>query len=75
MNKKEHLTTGEVAMNSEETSTFNDIFYDSLKEVFKRVKDVLGYTIEVEMNVPAMMPSTQNPMDDLDETDEEDMED
>lgn len=71
MNKKEHLTTGEVAMNSEETSTFNDIFYDSLKEVFKRVKDVLGYTIEVEMNAPAMMPSTQNPMDDLDETDED----
>lgn len=75
MNKKEHLTTGEVAMNSEETSTFNDIFYDYLKELFKRVKKVLGYTIEFDMNVPAMMPSTQNPNPEEIDASEDDDED
>lgn len=55
MNKKEHLTTGEVDMSSEDTNATNDIFYDCLIEMFTRVKDILGYEVTVALNKPEMM--------------------
>ena len=55
MNKKEHLTTGEVSMSSEDTNVNNDVFYDCLVEMFDRVKKVLGYSVEVSLNQAEMM--------------------
>lgn len=55
MNKKEHLTVGEVDMTSEDSSANNDIYFDSLVEIFDRVKKVLGYEVKVSMNKPEMI--------------------
>ena len=52
MEKKEHLTTGEVNMNSEATNANNDIFMDCLTELNARIKDVLGYDMQPSLNQP-----------------------
>ena len=50
--KKEHLITSEVDANSEITEASGDCFYDVLVEFTKRIKEVLGITINVELNKP-----------------------
>lgn len=55
MNKKEHLTTGEVDMSSEDTNASNDVFYDCLTEIFDRVDKILKYHVKVGMNKPEMV--------------------
>ena len=52
MEKKEHLTTGEVNMNSEATNANNDIYMDCLTELNERIKDVLGYDMQPSLNKP-----------------------
>ncbi len=52
MEKKEHLTTGEVNMNSEATNANNDIFMDCLTELNDRIKKVLGYDMQPSLNQP-----------------------
>lgn len=69
MNKKEHLTVGEVEMNGEQTNAANDIFLDSLNEIFTRVKDVLGYTVIPALNKPEMVYNDYE--EEEDDTDED----
>lgn len=52
MNKKEHLTTGEVDMSSEDTNASNDVYLDSLEEIFDRVRNILGYNVKPALNKP-----------------------
>ena len=68
MEKKEHLTTGEVNMNSEATNANNDIYMDCLTELNQRIIDVLGYDMQPSLNKPEVV-YTEN-----DETAEEDNE-
>lgn len=50
--KKEHLITSEVNANSEVTEASGDCFYDVLVEFTQRIKEVLGFSISVELNKP-----------------------
>ena len=70
MEKKEHLTTGEVNMNSEATNANNDIYMDCLTELNERIKEVLGYDMQPSLNKPEVV-YTENDEDDP-EDDEED---
>ena len=50
--KKEHLITAEIDSNNEAIQSSGECFLDCLKEWCERVKEVLGYTISVELNKP-----------------------
>ena len=52
MEKKEHLTTGEVDMNAEASNASNDIYMDCLTELNERIKKVLGYDMQPMLNKP-----------------------
>ena len=49
LQKKEHLTTGEVEENDQQIQTSSDEFLSNLQEFFERVRDVLGYDIQVKL--------------------------
>ena len=48
MQKKEHLQLDEANSNNELINDFGDCFLDSMKEFCQRVKDYLGYEIDIE---------------------------
>lgn len=48
MQKKEHLQLDEANSNNELINDFGDCFLESMKDFFKRIKEVLGYEIEIE---------------------------
>lgn len=48
--KKEHLITSEVQANDEVTSASSNCFLNVLEEFCKRIQEVLGITISVELN-------------------------
>ena len=52
MEKKEHLTTGEVDMNAEASNASNDIYMDCLTELNERIKKVLNYDMQPMLNKP-----------------------
>ena len=70
MEKKEHLTTGEVNMNSEATNANNDIYMDCLTELNQRIIDVLGYDMQPSLNKPEVV-YTKNDEDDPEDNEEE----
>ena len=70
MEKKEHLTTGEVNMNSEATNANNDIYMDCLTELNQRIIDVLGYDMQPSLNKPEAI-YTENDEDDPEDDEEE----
>ena len=70
MEKKEHLTTGEVNMNSEATNANNDIYMDCLTELNQRIIDVLGYDMQPSLNQPEAV-YTENDEDDPEDNEEE----
>lgn len=49
LNKKEHLTAGEVDINNEEIGNSSDEFLTCLEEFFDRIKKTLGYDIKVRL--------------------------
>ncbi len=65
MEKKEHLTTGEVDMNAEASNASNDIYMDCLTELNERIKKVLNYD---------MQPMLNKPIEEYTESEEEDEE-
>ena len=65
MEKKEHLTTGEVDMNAEASNASNDIYMDCLTELNERTKKVLNYD---------MQPMLNKPIEEYTESEEEDEE-
>ena len=48
MQKKEHLQLDEANSNNELINDFGDCFLESMKSFFKRIRDNLGYEIEIE---------------------------
>lgn len=50
--KKEHLIGAEVDVNQEIVESHGECFLDCLKEFCERIKDVLGYEVNVELNKP-----------------------
>ena len=50
LEKKEHSIVDEVNANNQEIKESGDHYFDMLTEFFERVKDVLGYEVEVTMN-------------------------
>lgn len=50
--KKEHLIGAEVDVNQEIVESHGECFLDCLKEFCERIKDVLGYEVQVELNKP-----------------------
>ena len=70
MEKKEHLTTGEVNMNSEATNANIDIYMDCLTELNQRIIDVLGYDMQPSLNKPEVV-YTENDEDDPEDNEEE----
>ena len=65
--KKEHLISDEVESNNQVVETSKDALIDCLKEFTRRIKEVLGMTIEVKIN------KTEEP--NQEEDDEDDSED
>lgn len=49
LQKKEHLTTGEVEENDQQIQSSSDEFLSNLQEFFGRIKDVLDYDIQVKL--------------------------
>lgn len=75
MEKKEHLTTGEVNMNSEATNANNDIFMDCLTELNERIKEVLGYDMQPSLNQPeAVYTETDEDTENAEDEEEQDNE-
>lgn len=72
MEKKEHLTTGEVDMNAEASNASNDIYMDCLTELNERIKKVLNYDMQPMLNKP-IEEYTEG--EEEDEEDEEEVED
>ena len=50
--KKEHLIGDEINVNQEIVESHGECFLDCLKEFCERIREVLGYDIEVELNKP-----------------------
>lgn len=48
MQKKEHLQLDEANSNNELINDFGDCFLDTMKAFFKRIRDYLGYEIDIE---------------------------
>lgn len=63
--KKEHLITDEVESNNQVVETSKDALIDCLKEFTRRIKEVLGMNIEVEIN------KTEEPIKEEDDEDDE----
>lgn len=74
MEKKEHLTTGEVNMNSEATNANNDIYMDCLTELNERIKEVLGYDMQPSLNQPEAVYTETDADSEEDNEEEEDNE-
>lgn len=74
MEKKEHLTTGEVNMNSEATNANNDIYMDCLTELNERIKKVLGYDMQPSLNQPEAIYTETDEESEEDNEEEEDNE-
>ncbi len=70
MEKKEHLTTGEVDMNAEASNASNDIYMDCLTELNERIKKVLNYDMQPMLNKP-IEEYTEGEDEDEDEEEEE----
>lgn len=60
LQKKEHLTTGEVEENDEMIQNSSDEFLSSLEEFFERVYDVLGYRINVKLKEELLLPEEKD---------------
>ena len=50
--KKEHLIGDEININQEIVESHGECFLDCLKEFCERIREVLGYDIQVELNKP-----------------------
>lgn len=72
MEKKEHLTTGEVDMNAEASNASNDIYMDCLTELNERIKKVLNYDMQPMLNKPI---EEYTESEDEEEDEEEEVED
>lgn len=64
--KKEHLISDEVESNNQVVETSKDALIDCLKEFTRRIKEVLGMNIDVEINQP------EEPIKEDEEDDSED---
>lgn len=71
MEKKEHLTTGEVDMNVEASNASNDIYMDCLTELNERIKKVLNYDMQPMLNKP-IEEYTEGEEEDEEEENEDD---
>ena len=67
--KKEHLIGDEINVNQEIVESHGECFLDCLKEFCERIRDVLGYEVQVELNKPDSIEYNE------DVEDEEDVED
>ena len=70
--KKEHLQLDEANSNNELINDFGDCFLESMKSFFKRIRDNLGYDIEIEAIArPVESEHTEEDYEEESESDEQ----
>lgn len=68
--KKEHLIGDEINVNQEIVESHGECFLDCLKEFCERIKDVLGYEVQVELNKPDSIEYNEDVDDKEDDKDD-----
>lgn len=63
--KKEHLIGDEININKEIVESHGECFLDCLKEFCERIKEVLGYEIQVEVNKPDSIEYDEEEIEDV----------
>ena len=69
--KKEHLIGAEVEVNEQVVESHGECFLDCLKEFCKRIKEVLKYDVQVELNKPDSLEYNESEEDNDDSSNEQ----
>ena len=67
--KKEHLIGDEINVNNEQVQRSGECLFDSMNEIWDRVRDVLGYEVKMTLNKPAPMPQVK-PLDESEDVED-----